>query len=279
MTNYYYFSIAGVTLKLEADVSLSVSARFAPFLIAPKKEDYSIIVKCVDSLPPVPRGAMPRGSTRVLWQGEQELVYYKDRTGKKPGLLCCITEQQAVLSYLPEAAHTLSGVGAVFHRVPMESWLLRKGGLILHAALVDYKGKGILLCGRSGVGKSTQAALWKKLGGRILNGDRTVVREAVPWEAYGSPVAGTSGIYRNESVPVAAVALLSQGSTPAVKQVDGGTAILGLYPETAIHHWESRFVSRAIDLLAGLTCNAGIYELTCTKDIETPELLGKVAKL
>lgn len=53
------------------------------------------------------------------------------------------------------------------------------GMLVLHSAyIVTRQGEGILFSGPSGIGKSTQAALWQHYGAaQTVNGDRALVRK------------------------------------------------------------------------------------------------------
>ena len=121
----YYFSMGGLVLKLDAHRPLSVSPRFRPFLCREQQPDYTIIIKPAQSLPAARPDAVTRGGMQTVWEGGAESVFYTDKAGEAPCMLCRLDESTATLSCLPEAAHTLSDVGAVFHRVPMESWLLR----------------------------------------------------------------------------------------------------------------------------------------------------------
>ena len=72
--------------------------------------------------------------------------------------------------------------------------MIEYGGLILHCAYINHRGKGILFSAPSGVGKSTQAALWEKYrGSEIVNGDRTLLRKKEgKWLACAWPVCGSS---------------------------------------------------------------------------------------
>lgn len=275
----YYLSIGGVAVKIESDIPLRVGARFQPFLTEAKPAEYTFVIKCIDALPTVPPNALLRGSMQTIWDAEGETVFITDKGGDTPGICCRLEDDRGTLLYLPTAAHTLTDVGNVFHRFGMEGWLLRKKALILHAAFVKWNEKGILLCGPSGVGKSTQAALWERMGASVINGDRTLLRQTSRWQAWGSPVAGTSGLYRNESAPVAAIAVLRQGDAPAIEQLSPGEAMKYLYPETAIHHWDKQYVEQATDLLLSLLGGVPVFLLTCTVDMETPSLLRKKAML
>ena len=51
------------------------------------------------------------------------------------------------------------------------------GDIIMHASLVDYQGKGILIVGESGAGKTTVAlSLCKYLGAKLIANDRVLVK-------------------------------------------------------------------------------------------------------
>ena len=69
------------------------------------------------------------------------------------------------------------------------------GMLVLHSAyIITRQGQGILFSGPSGIGKSTQAALWQRYAGaEIVNGDRALVRPDTG-TVSGVFYAGTSGI-------------------------------------------------------------------------------------
>lgn len=77
-----------------------------------------------------------------------------------------------------------AGPGAAVRRVVLESAglfdiLADAGMLVLHSAyIVTRQGEGILFSGPSGIGKSTQAALWQHYGAaQTVNGDRALVRK------------------------------------------------------------------------------------------------------
>ena len=103
--------------------------------------------------------------------------------------------------------------------------------MILHASFVSTRYGGLLFSGVSGIGKSTQADLWQRYeGAELLNGDRTVLRRMDGvWTAFGSPYAGSSNCFVNESRPVRAIVLLSQGSACSLRRLSPAAAFRGLY--------------------------------------------------
>ena len=99
----------------------------------------------------------------------------------------------------------------------------------------------------------------------LLNGDRTVLRRIDGvWTAFGSPYAGSSNCFVNESRPVRAIVLLSQGSACSLRRLSPAAAFRGLYAGMTVNLWDDRYVARVCDLLAAL--DVPVYALTCTPD-------------
>ncbi len=122
--------------------------------------------------------------------------------------------------------------------VPMSSC----GVVLVHGALVDAPAVGgILFVGEAGVGKSTQAALWERMrGGRVLNGDRVLVRmdaEAVHPTGYGSPWSGSSPYRVNAHASVTLIAELTRGEFAEVRSLSPDEAMEVLLRHTLLPSW------------------------------------------
>lgn len=167
--------------------------------------------------------------------------------------------------YLPGSESQMCFTRNIIEMLALESLLLRYDGLLLHASLVRCGGKGILFTAPSGTGKSTQAELWKNYtGAEILNGDRAALRKRNGiWEAWGSPYAGSSGIYRNETAPVSALVVLRQANENRIHRVSSAEAMRFIYPELTLHRWDSGFVSKAVDLFLDLIAQVPVFLLQC----------------
>lgn len=164
------------------------------------------------------------------------------------------------------------------NHLAFENLLLRHGGILLHASVVSYQGQGILFSAASGVGKSTQADLWKRyMQADIINGDRAAVRkkEGAFW-AFGSPMAGSSGIYKNTGVRIKALIILAQADKNIIRRMGEREAFAHLYRETLVNVWDREFVEKTVDLIREMVETVPVYRLSCRPDKEAVELLKQV---
>ena len=159
------------------------------------------------------------------------------------------------------------------HLIAVETVLLKYDALLLHSSVVKIDGKTILFSGPSGVGKSTQALLWKKyMNAQILNGDRCIVRR-IDNQFYGcgSPWAGTSGIYNQEMAPIAGIIFLKQGNKNMIKPLLK-KSFLRLYEQSIINAWDRLFVEKISLLIGDMINDIPVYELECMPDEEAVKL-------
>ena len=112
------------------------------------------------------------------------------------------------------------------------------------------------------------------MGSRTLNGDRAGLRCCGGiWQAWGLPVAGTSGIYRNESVAIRAVVLLRQGPQNILMPARPADAFKRMLPECSARRWDAEFMDRLIGILSALIGEIPVYRLECRPDLEAVTLL------
>lgn len=157
-----------------------------------------------------------------------------------------------------------------FHRQ-----LLIREACVLHASYVDIGGEAILFTGPSGIGKSTQAALWASCAGaQIINGDRAVVRkEKDRWCAFGYPSCGTSGICVNRTLPIRAIVVLEQGSNNHIDLVSPAAAIRAITTAMEFYPWDKNEFDLVLDISAQIAAQIPILRLTCTPDKNAVDVL------
>ena len=282
---YYQYFIAGMRIRCRIPFPVVVQKEAEQFLIPDgEKEDTRIedgqddarvTFRMAEKLPVIPEDAVFRSDHFYSRDEKDRYQVHHCPCPGKPPYACTLWEQDnegrlaLTCSYLPGNEFRFGYSRMISDHIGMETLFLRKNCLMLHAAFIRWKGKGILFTAPSGTGKSTQAELWKKYErADILNGDRAAVRrdESGCWQAYGLPYAGSSGIYRNEKTPVSAVIVLRQAEENRIRRLGMLDTIRNLYPETTVHHWEADFVEKALALLTELAGEVSVYLLECRPD-------------
>ena len=134
-----------------------------------------------------------------------------------------------------------------------------------HASAVIYQGKAYLFSAPSGGGKSTHADLWQQhFGAKLLNGDKVLieVRDG-QCIAHGSPVAGSSGIYEQDSAPIAAVYLLKKEKENRVIPIPMRSALMALYSEAIKDRKDPAFNTKLLDLIEKMLTCVPVHTLAC----------------
>ena len=279
----YFLEIAGLRTVLCTPDEITISDRMRPFLSSPHtRTDCGITVRSCSALPAFPESGVwhgaefydhcEEGSHIFHCSAPKAAAFAVTRLDGKGNITVDVLE--AYLSYF-------QGTSGIFNRIGLETLLLRHKGLLLHASLIEYKGIALAFTGPSGVGKSTQADLWRRCAGaHILNGDRAALRKLPHgWQAYGSPHAGSSGIYINGSAPLKALIVLRQGKENNLQPLGCTEALHCLYQELTVHHWERNFVAAATDLCLDLLENIPVYRLECRPEDSAVQLLKEGLRL
>ncbi len=153
--------------------------------------------------------------------------------------------------------------------------LLTKGILHLHSSFVLYHGQAILFTGPSGIGKTTQAELWRDYqGAKIVNGDAALLRkEGDRWWAYGTPIHGTSPYCENEQAPIRVLVVLEQGSRNQLSRLNGFSALSSCLPEFYRPRMDGKTEEIFWNTADELFREIPVWKLTCRPDKEATERL------
>lgn len=272
----YVYILAGLRLLFDVPYELHVGKESEDFLHPVKDDempDWSFLLETCDALPPVPQDAHREIGCFYF----ENCVWYVQTAVSAPYAVAEVreSERKTVCSYLPGCEEYLNYSRNLCELMGPEKLLLHFSGLILHASLIDCNGTGIVFSAPSGTGKSTQARLWHEYrNAQILNGDRAGLRKRENgWMAYGLPFAGSSGIYRNESVPLKAVVLLRQAKNNTIRKMSAKEAFLALLPEINARRWNADFMQQAMDILEKMIQEVPVYMLDCLPDADAVMLL------
>lgn len=278
----WYYRIADLVIAIDAVAGMPRMSNFEPFACQPAQPDISYRVHTyapADS--PVP----DEQALELVSADMVNRTYLADgrmykRVAMREGDARCMWFVQTLGQwsqadvYIPHDWLDYHGFGNV---LSMEKTILPFGGLMLHCALIEYEGRGIVFTAPSQTGKSTQASLWEKhWGARTLNGDRAVLRATEDGIfAYGSPWAGSSDLYIDRRVPLRAVIMLEQAKENRIRTLSHAEG-LGLFvQQSSLPLWEPELFEAGMRTLEKIITGVPMGMLSCLPDAGAVECVAK----
>lgn len=269
----YYFNVAKLNLLVSSRIPVFVGEQLIPFKIE-QTSQVSVVYK-------IRIGQMKLGNECVVNKQDFRVINKDDTYIRVKTLpfnekiletyLYSENEKADITLSIPkemEAEHEIFVRTNIWNYLAFEDVLINHQAFILHSSFISWQNNGILFTAPSGTGKSTQADLWKKYeDADIYNGDRTIIRKIDgKYYGFGSPYAGSSGIYRNESAPIKAIVVIEQGPDNVIRRLHGREAFLPLFRETLMNTWNKEYMEKMTDLLMDAACQIPIYHLSCRPD-------------
>ncbi len=149
--------------------------------------------------------------------------------------------------------------------------ILLYDGFLMHGATIETEGQGIAFLAKSGVGKTTHMALWKKLLGdkmQVINGDKPLIRlkDGVPY-VYGTPWAGKEGLQTNTCAPLKAICFLSRGEKNEVVPCRKEDAFIRLLPQIYTPK-DGLKMGILLEKIGQLIENVSFFSVRCTMEAE-----------
>lgn len=256
-------SFGGAALHLYGETPWQLSPLCAPFRTDAETPAHEIHVRLADDMPTTPDTASSNFRT------------YRWRTGAQRhtlqdygvGFTYAVTEgsftELTVSSRYAENLRTQ----LLLEGVDLFDILAERGMLVLHSSYVLHaEGDAILFSGASGIGKSTQAELWREFAAaRVINGDRSLV-DVDRGMAHGIFYSGTSGICENHSAPIRAIVLPEQRAENRVFVPAHREAFMLLLNQCSYYPWDAESAALMTELVARLIGRVPVYRLDCRKD-------------
>ena len=147
----------------------------------------------------------------------------------------------------------------------------------MHGSVVKYENEGIIFTASSGVGKSTQAELWRKYEkAEIINGDKAFIRyfnDKVM--VYGSPWSGSSNIIKNEKAPLKAIIVLEQGKENKIRELKDLEKIFLFNTHIYYPYWDKKLVNSVMETLNEVLKKVPVYLLSCKPEREAVSITKK----
>lgn len=280
-----YYSVCQQKICIETPSFPDENPDWKSFETQPTDADINIICQVCETLPPSFTKERDIGNGTFVSVGDSEACRRVDMAAK-PGVKTFYNhlEGKSAQAYFTEESLTvMMDSRYMWNSVAAAQLMLPHGALFMHASYIEHGGRAILFSGRCGIGKSTQAQLWKKhRSARIINGDKAgvlVTENAVL--ACGLPFCGTSGICHNVTTPLGAIVLLEQGESNTVARITGAQALVDVMKNIYLDFALPNEQQMCVDLLLKIFEKVPVYRLTCTPDENAvrvlEEALGKEA--
>lgn len=264
MSYQKYFRIADIRIHIKSDSPFTVSSKYLPFEQAPEPSDVEFQIDTRHQ--PDLSGFQPifhSGNITFLRCGNQsaKLKHSADSPALYDWCLLQRSESSFTLFLYRNLTNHLSAFHCLYF-VELSSFLIHFQSMLLHSSVICVNGCGIAFTAPSGTGKSTQADLWKKYRRAvIINGDRGIIRRQNGYKIYGSTFAGSSNIYKNESVPLTAIVVLRQASQNHIQKMGKKEAYLNLLSQMSVSSWNKDTVTQQMQWLEQLIEEVPVYLL------------------
>ena len=142
--------------------------------------------------------------------------------------------------------------------------------ILFHGSIVSVDGVAYAFAAPSGTGKSTHAALWRKLFAEravMVNDDKPLLHVGDSVTAYGTPYDGKHHISNRIAVPLKAVCILERAEKNSIERIDAKESYPVIVQQT-YRPMDVAALARTMVLIDKLSQKVELYRLHCNMDIE-----------
>lgn len=258
--------IGGNHFCIESDAEIRIEQNMIPYLCSDSQEDH-VCIRVVIGMQDAPVPSSPKSGEDLLLEYYMEkdriLCLTKGSIGCYLAAAVCSLDYSNIVCYLDEKdAPFLCSVGSLLRLIPTRAILQSRGVVFLHASQIAVGGKGILFLGPSGMGKSTQAKLWRTFrSAQIVCNDRTLIRNG---QTYSFPMDGSEPVLSGDTFPLGALVMLEQSPDNRIRELTSREALVRLMPQVVFDHWNHDAVVAATQQILDLIQQYRVYLLSCT---------------
>ena len=153
--------------------------------------------------------------------------------------------------------------------------------IIIHSSVIMHNGKAYCFLGRSGTGKSTHSDLWIKNvpGSSILNDDGPILQFCGgKVHVCGSPWSGKRSYYRNETVDMGALVIISRAQEDSIERLSPIDAFGRIYSSCACFKYDSVIRDNFLNTYTSIIEHSPSYILHCLPDDEAALLCSRTVE-
>lgn len=157
----------------------------------------------------------------------------------------------------------------------MAEQLLQENTILFHGSVIAVDGKAFLFTAKSGTGKSTHTANWRKYFGEravMINDDKPLIKitdsEAI---VYGTPWDGKHHLSKNTSMPLKAVCVLTRSENNHIEKISVKDCYNMLLQQT-YRPKNVGMMAKVLDLIDRFSEKTELYRLGCNMDVSSAEV-------
>ena len=149
-----------------------------------------------------------------------------------------------------------------------------KDAILFHSSAISVDGRAYVFTAKSGTGKSTHAALWRKLLGEravMINDDKPLIRQiGGEYFVYGTPWNGKHRLGANISAKLHGICIIGRGAENKIEKITQDEALPRLLMQT-FRPTDAEKTARVLQTVVGMSASVPIYKLKCNMDLSAAE--------
>ena len=143
--------------------------------------------------------------------------------------------------------------------------------VLMHGSAIAVDGEAYLFTAKSGTGKSTHTALWRRLFGDravMINDDKPLVRVTDDGATvYGTPYNGKHRIGENTSAPLKAICVLERAAENTIREISKAE-VYSMLIQQIYRPRSAEGLARSLAIIDKLADKVRFFRLGCNMDIE-----------
>lgn len=153
--------------------------------------------------------------------------------------------------------------------------MLQFDTVLFHGSVIAVDGKAYLFTAKSGTGKSTHTALWRKLFGEravMVNDDKPLLHIGTDGvTVYGTPWDGKHRLSTNTAVPLCGICILTRAEENHIERISKTDAYAMLMQQVYRPKTQAGMI-QTLQLLDRLGNVVPLYRLGCNMELEAAKV-------